>query len=265
MTFIRTHWTTYLFTGFLVLFFTWTISFTTGCKLGNNFEPPAVLDPSTATDPEASYLSTLTGYYRLVPNGLNFCSSFLSNPTVPTCKTSTTDRIPTLISTILTNPVALQVQNSDNGYSVMFSPTLNNNKGLGIYINSSNLALSYNETSSSATLWDDPNCTTSLTVDQVGGIDRNLEEGSLSGFTLSGSIALSIMIVQGFHGPCTATFESMMACYHDPNDCGGTNESENLNYQLIVQNFFAPYLESGAIVEADIPNLAALAYEASYQ
>lgn len=237
-------WTSYLLSGTVAILLSWMLS---GCRFGNNVVTPENPDP-------------ITGYYQTQPQSLQFCVTFTSSATE--CRNVSTNQVPSLISQVLTQPVALQVTDPNHGEALFFDP-FGNGTALPISIDLSNLELSYLGYGNPTPLWSDENCTSQLFIESEGAITKT-DPTEVSGLTTKGRIGLSIEVFEIYQGSCTNDLLEIEDCYSDANQCNGSTSSENAALQESVQNYFNPYIESGAMSSDDISDVSSLGYSVNY-
>ncbi len=227
------------------------------CRLGNLIIP-GTNSPTSASNNTPT--SSTNGFYVTQPKSLKFYATL--SATVE--KDAPTDQIPHFISQYITNPVALWVTDASSGLAGLAAPT--GTQGFPIYLDSSN-HLSYSQTTTPRTFWQDPACQRNLLVNETGTILPNPGVTSPPDNTLplSGSILLTVQIINQFQGTCAPSFSAMHQCYLDSTQCGGTDSNANATLQAQVIELFAPWIQSQTIQTSDIPNLSGYAYEVSYQ
>ncbi len=237
-------WVSYFWSGAIAIILSFAISGAlTSCYFGNREVN------QTSSNPD-----TISGLYNTQPQTLQFCATV--NGTTNCKSASPTSQVPAEVSQEMTNPVAVLMQDLSTGLAVFSDPT---NTGslptLPVTVNS-NQSLAYNEQTSPAQVWNDPSCTSTESLQ---------ENGSLSGGPGSGRVAVTIQIVTTFDGTCGPTLQSIYNCYQDSTQCGGTSTSTNQQTQSQWQTMFNPYIQTAAMTATDIPNVANIAYEVTYQ
>jgi hypothetical protein len=232
---VKPSWISYALSGALALVASWAL---TGCYFGNR-----TVNQQAASD-------GVSGYYETAPQSLQFCAT--------TCQNVATNQIPTDYSSIMTNPVGLQLQNASTGDAILF-PYTGGQYGIAVTA-STNGTVTTNQSSSPVQLWDDPACTSEQdeVIEGQFKISGGPFTSSPPGIPISGHLALTITYTTTFSGNCTASLTSMADCYADSTQCGSHNQSD-------VQALFEPYINAGALTAAGIVNLSTLAFEISYQ
>jgi hypothetical protein len=235
---LKPSWLSYTLTGALAILASWAL---TGCRFGNH-----QVDQAQQTD-------GVSGYYETQPQSMKYCATTASE----TCQNVGTNMIPADFTSILTNPVALKLQDASTGQAVLFS-AFGGTTGIAIFANTDQ-SLSVVGTAN-AQLWDDPACTRT---------DQQLIEGAYTKTSgpwtsntptipKSGRINLTITYTITLNGTCTTSLQAIAACYGDATKCGTHEQSET-------QDLFGGYISAGSMTAADIPNTTALAYEIVYQ
>jgi hypothetical protein len=221
-----------------------------GCRLGSYVEAPA-----RAPNPDK-----ISGYYSTQPQTLKLFAT-----TAQTHEESgAISMIPQEVGQFITNPVALIIQDLTTGSAALTSPT--GKHALPIYVNEDS-TLTYHGKTASMTYWQDPECQYYLEISENGKFTKTPPIATPSGsdLPLSGKLELTIQVINKFQGNCAASFTLISKCYQDVNDCGGKDSTENEDLQAIVIELLDPWIQSKAILPADIPNLVNYAYEVSYQ
>jgi hypothetical protein len=231
-------WLSYLTMGTLAVVASWALS---GCRFGNR-----EVDQAQSSD-------GVTGYYETQPQTMNYCAAIPAE----TCKSVSTNQIPADFSSILTNPVALLLQDASTGKSILFPPS-DGTYGIPIFANTDQ-TLSVLRSSSPSTTWDDSACTRTDEELIQGAFARNNGPfTSGSKLPLSGRISLDITYTITFAGSCGPSMQAMADCYADASKCGTHQQSE-------ASTLFAPYVNAGSLGTADLSKVTTLGYEISYQ
>lgn len=242
------NWITLFYSGGIALVLSWA---TTGCRLGNHVE--------SQSNPD-----TLTGYYEMAPQSLEFCA----NTSATQCKPAPSTEIPAIFSEVYSNPVALIMMDLASGAARIYSLTVED-AAIDILVQP-NKTLSFMGASRTSGFYDSVECTTQITVNETGRL--NLEEGPFTtGFPkhLSGRIQLEVMAVQKFTGDCNASMTAAYECYTDPDaaleKCMGSTLKDRQAAREYLEEFFGPYIKAEAMRIEDIPLLTSLAYTIQYQ
>jgi hypothetical protein len=221
-----------------------------GCRFGNY-----VADQKTS----AATADPISGYYETEASALAFCAV----GTATNCVSAALTEIPSLVKAVVTNPVILYLTDASTGEGYLVASD-GSDYSLPTSFSSTSL-ISYSGSTSADTLWDDAACTTSIHIEESGSISKTASASETStGLPLSGSVSLTLSFIQSFDGDCSPSLTAMKACLEDPAQCGGATSEEDAQYQEAVQNFFAPYVNSGAMTAADIPTLSSIAYEVTF-
>lgn len=224
----------------------------TGCRFGNQIQTA----PSPIT----------IRYYETQPQTLQFCAIPTSTASA-NCQNASVDIIPSLISDVMSNPVALRTDSTENqSHLISLSPY---HDYLPTHVSSDN-SLSYAGRSNSVQLWDDSDCTTHFELIQNDGKISSLPESTTTtssgqSVLVSGRIQLTFEVSRYFEGNCEASLQKMYVCYTNPFECGGTDASENLQLQSRVQSFFEDYIQAGVMTVSDIRTVTAVGYSVSYR
>lgn len=174
------------------------------------------------------------------------------------------NKVPGGWANILPDPTALIVTNRDKNIAYLVNPN-NSNNSFPVYFNSER-KLGITSNPAASTLWTDPNCQTQVTLSLDGSYSQSSGLGtSASGLKLSGRIGLNIQMIRTITGDCAATMATLGACYQDAQQCGGSNATENQNWQKSVQTLFNPYIQAGAMTAAEIPSVRGVSYELTYE
>lgn len=237
---VKPSWFSYALSGALALLASWALS---GCYFGNR----TVNQPATG--------DSVSGYYETQPQTLQYFASAPAEKRVDVA----TNQIPTDYSSIFTNPVLFEIQDSASGAAGIFPyPTSSNSYGIGVTLGNAQ-AFGTNQ-SAAGTLWDDPACTR----EDEEGIDGSYKKSSgpwtsnTPEIIKSGRVQFTLDYTISFIGSCAASLQAMANCYNDATQCGSHSQSD-------VQSLFEPFITAGAMAATDIPNLTDLGYEMSYQ
>jgi hypothetical protein len=223
-----------------------------GCRFGNHVEQAT---PSEGT--VASY----DGYYGLAPQRLTFCADHSSTE----CAPAAANLIPDMLTSVFTNPVIL-VQDTEDPSLSWFVSNDENQYSLPTWIGEDLSTISYSGSTTPATLWDDPACTSTLFIDELGErTDEGQGETAVTGEPLSGRIELTVTVIRTFDGDCGSSLAAIQACFDDSTTCGGGSAEEDAAYQADLQALFGPYIDNGTMTGEDIPLLKSIAYEVKYE
>ena len=219
----------------------------TGCRIGNHIQ-------------EAEVIDSYSGYYLTEIKELTFTATTTQSVRAP----SPVSNVPSDLSSVLTNPVAIILQDSASGRANIESK--DGKQTLPTTI-SKDFTLFMDGSSSSKTLWEDPSCQTYLELQELGQIIKSNDPLSLQGnsLPLSGRIQLKVQITNVIHGNCTATLQTLLNCYQDANHCGADSTADNESIQSGLIAFFKPWIDSQAFLPTEIPNLISYGYEAVYE
>ena len=238
------NWFYYLVTGTVAIIISWLF---TGCRFGNNIERPSNPD-------------TISGYYQTQPQTLQFCATH----TTTKCNEVITNQIPQLISQVMSNPVALVMQDLSTGDAVLVAPK-GDGSALPVIVTPKN-TLELNRSTRSSVLWDDRDCTFKIYVIEAGALTKESTPITVGGgLPLSGRVQLDVQILTAFDAKCKASLDKMASCYQDKDTCGGSTDADNKSLQGSVQDLFNPYIEAKVMQVSDIPYISATGYEVLYK
>jgi hypothetical protein len=238
---LKPSWFSYALSGVLAIVASWALS---GCYFGNK-----TVNQPVSTD-------GVTGFYETQPQTLKLCAATPGE----ICPSAPTNLIPAFISNILTNPVALELQDPSTRKAGLFPYNGGAGaQGFGV-IAGPNKTLTPDPASGSQTLWDDPACTEQLDLSIEGSY--TLTNGPWTSNTpnipKSGRIQMTVTYTIGVAGSCTVSLQAMADCYADSTKCGSHSQSE-------VQTLFGPFISAAAMAATDISKVQSLAYEITYQ
>jgi hypothetical protein len=220
-----------------------------GCRLGNRIE--------NTPNPDQ-----VTGLYESAFQSLTFCAAHSAT----VCQPAAVSEVPSLVSGVMTNPVALVLGDSKTGSGYVVA-TDGSDLALKTFISQKTQSVSYLASTQQGTLWADPGCLTQLHLEQSGTYTRSTH--SSNGIDVSGDLALRVQVVRRIFpktgGDCTPTLQALQSCYDDVTTCGGSSPSENQALQEEIQAMFDPYIQAGAMTAGDIPQITHLTYEVVYQ
>jgi hypothetical protein len=230
-----------------------------GCRIGNQVQ--------ASTNPVS------VRYYQTTPTALTFCATPSSNSSM-ICKPVSLTKIPSMIGDVMTQPVALVVDQSKNQAALVgLTPE---QLSLPTTVNPDNTIEFIGETAPTPA-WLDSRCTTQLWVQERDGkispllsgepttAILNSSSGQSRSVELSGHLELSFDVIQTFTGECTTSLQAMHDCYANSNDCGGANARENTQLQALVQSYFEDAIQAGVLASADIATVTQVSYSVSYQ
>jgi len=235
------------FGGAIAVFLSWIAS---GCRLGSFVDPaPIPLNPDQ-----------ISGYYVVLPQKLKLYATTAQT----TQQTGAISLIPQEVAQFMTNPVALILEDLPSGAAALTTPK--GKHALPVYVNTDN-TLTYHGTTPNRTYWLDPECQSYLEIAESGKVIKTTSVTAPLGneLPLTGKLELKIQVITQFEGNCLPTFSSIAKCYQDVTQCAGKDSTENETLQATVIELLNPWIQSKAILPADIPNLVNYAYEVSYQ
>lgn len=246
----KINWISYLYYGGIAIFLSWV---TTGCRFGSQVQQ----------SPNPDHFS---GYYMIGAESLTFFVTTRSGTTYNTTqKSAPVSLIPTEVSQVLTNPVALLLSDPNSGSANWISP-LSTQSTLPVTVNQDS-TLSFLGSTSDAPFIQNTDCLSHLEVSETGNLVKTSNLPSLPGnsLPLSGKVQLDIQVITQFQGNCDALFQFIGNCLQEVTACGAQSPTDNTTIQNYLYGFLAPWLQSQAIATSDIPNLVNLAYEVKYE
>jgi hypothetical protein len=237
-------WYTYFMYGGIAVILSWV---TSGCRFGSRIQ--------NVPDPDQ-----ITGYYEASPQNLTFYAT--TTNTVE--KDAPVTSIPGEIGEVMTNPVALKVDDLSTGSARWISPV--NRVALPVFVDP-DLNLSLRGATQPVTLWDDSNCKTHLEIFESGKLVKTHNVSEIPGnpYPLSGKVQATFQVINQFKGDCVPTLQRMATCLDDINQCGESSPAENLSVQNQILDLFKPWFNAGLIAVSDIPDLVNFAYEVTYE
>jgi hypothetical protein len=240
----------YIMSGLVAIVLSGALMSMSGCRFGNRVENA---DPVT---------DEITGYYETQAQSLQFCVTTNNNGTV--CQSAPANQTPATVSSVMTDPVGLALQDESTGYSYLVAnANSSNNSAIPIYADKSG-EVSFVGNTTADTLFQDDQCTGQLFIEEEGSFKR-VNPYSFQGFTTYGRLSVNISMITEVRGTCAASLQAMQNCYNDVNQCGMSTLAENASEQAYVQGVFGPYIQAGVMTSADILNVTDLAYEVLYQ
>jgi hypothetical protein len=234
---------------------------------------PAMSSCRIGNQVQASTNPVTVRYYQTAPTSLSYCATPSSNSSM-ICKPVSLTKIPPTIGNVMTQPVALVVDQSKNQAAIVGLTA--EQVSLPTNLNPDNTLEFVGETSPTPA-WLDEGCTTQLWVQERDGKISPLlsgepttalitsSSGQSSSVNLSGRLELSFDVVQTFTGECANSLKAMQDCYSNINDCGGSSARENLVLQSVVLSYFEDAIEAGVLAPADIATVTQISYSVSYQ
>jgi len=206
----------------------------------------------------------VTGYYESQAQTLELCSQ--NSPTTQTmCSKVATNLVPSMIGSVMTNPLALIVKDLSTG-KAYFVGLNDSQPALPVYVDTKDLSLSFIGSTGSEVLWTDETCTTKLYIEEQGTVVQGKGPfTSGSKLSLSGRVNLEVDVIRVFEGTCSDSLTKMAKCYEQLKNCGGATDAENTANQAWVQSLFDAYIQAGTMTLGDIPTVTRTAYHVSYQ
>lgn len=243
----------FVLSGMAAVILSWVFGgILTGCRFGNYYE-------------ETTNVNPLTGYYETQPVSLNFCATLGGVPPSQ-CPSANITEIPNTISSLITQPVALQILNSQTGSAGLFDPftTVAPIPWFPITVDFQTLLLNFSAIEAPQTLWHEEACTVQTSYDVRGALHRT-PATVVRGKTTQGRLTLFFQVKDQFSTQCAATLGALAACYQDPSMCNEGTVEQNLSVQRQVRGYLGPYVRTGAVGLPNVSQLTALDYEVSYE
>ena len=220
------------------------------CRIGNRVEnPPAA--PTSAS-----------GFYETAPTALRFCVQLTSEST-ERCHDASTNQVPSLISSIMSNPVIFYIVDSASGQAV-FSDYTATSAQIPIYFDKSSRQLSYLGRSSPTPLPWDSECTRQLYLEESGEVQEGPSK-KINERETRGHLSVDIEVSYGFAGNCTSALSSLSACYQDQAKCGGESALDNEDLHFYAQEIIGDYITQGILAPTEIPLVSGTGYRVSYR
>lgn len=201
-----------------------------------------------------------SGYYATTPARPSFCATHSTSQ----CADVATDQIPATFQSVVSNPVGVAMKDLTSGLAYLVNSDGSGN-ALKIDVDMPTGKLSLIGSSGANTFWLDASCTIEMFLQESGALTRyGTSTVSTTGLTVIGGMQLKVQMIQEIKGDCAHSFSQVHDCYLDPLQCGGSDNTENLNLQTSVKGLLDPYINAGVMSLSDLPNLKTLAYELNY-
>lgn len=224
--------------GTAALLASWAFS---GCRFGNKTSGPIDIDP--------------TGYYLTTPSTLTFSTNVRDGAFA-----GPTSVIPSDASSVMSNPIILDVRDLSNGQSVIG----NTNAAYAIQLFPDDTLWTI-LSGDQGPLWTDIACTMFKSIEVDGSITRfKVPQTAPGGVQASGRMKAKYTVIQSLQGPCAQTMQDIQNCYQDHNLCQGADEAENVSWHNDVRAYFGPYVESGSITASELNQVRNFSFEAQY-
>ncbi|MCM2321891.1 MAG: hypothetical protein NDJ90_01370 [Oligoflexia bacterium] len=208
-----------------------------GCRFGNKVEyaPPR-------------YKVTT---YETAPQTLTFCG-LDSRP----CQAAATNLLPDDVFTqIITDPMLL-IEDSQLKQAVLVS---SEDTSMGFDYSSGSIL--FGGETNRILAWTGE-CETTLTGLVEGGLNATAPHAAGA----AGRAELKLTVTRKFEGAsCGEELYEMYQCYLDAAKCPGASESDHAAAQSYVSWLFGAYLQSGALLPEDLPEVRSVSYEVFYQ
>ncbi|MFZ9595487.1 MAG: hypothetical protein ACO3A2_05355 [Bdellovibrionia bacterium] len=240
---------TFFLSASIAVFLSWA---TSGCRMGN-FQQ---------TRSRSSGSDSISGYYATSPDTLKF---YVATTTGLIEKSAPLTLLPSEMTQVVTNPVALILTQASTGAARLINPT--GQSYLPIFVNSDQ-TLSYAGNSEPAPFFLDPACKSSLEIVEWGKVNPNRDASlapSSPTLALLGTLELTVQVMKTLSGECEATLLQLSACAQSAQNCGGTTEAQNQELHTWAEELFEPWILSGALSLADLPQMHAFAYEVTFK
>lgn len=235
----------WVWSGCLALIASWLM---TGCRLGNRLE---YAEPKT-----------LTGYYELNIQSLNFCATSSGTAGGTVCHASPTNLVPTVASDVFSNPIALQMINETTGEAMLIGIFQRIAADILVTPNTSafNLGFTIPDPLIPYTL---SGC--SITMDWDGeGRAVKAEHRTVGNIDTKGHLELGLQVTTAFSGNCANLLAQLRNCFQSENQCGGSSASQNRTLFDRTHQALDPYFQAGVLTLNQIPALEALSFRLTY-
>jgi hypothetical protein len=218
----------------------------TGCRFGNHLET-------------ASSSSSYQGYYATEHVEPEFSTNDPGG-----CQSVPVSSLPALLTTALTDPVAVLVSDRKTGQGHLVA---SDGSGYALpIIVSPQGDLEFEGATPVEAFWRDPACITQVQLVEEGRATQRGGMGkSPGGLPLSGRVGLTFHYLQVLDGDCAATMQAVLDCHEDVSLCGESTTEANAGMQAEIQNLFRPYIDAGAMTVQDIPTIRVLGLTARYE
>jgi len=218
---------------------------TTGCIFIGNNNPPLQVETSPYS----------VAYYSTTPWNFQTAATFQNSASNQQNTNVDTSLVPADISNVFTNPTELVTSNTDPTQAPNFIGTGNVQAGIDTAV--SGTTVNSQSTSTAATLWTDPNCTTQVILTQTGTLN-NGNIGSVSDsagdtIPLSGRLSLMITVQTTLTGTCDTDLATLAGCYSGGASCTPDAVSA-------AQNLYGLYVATGVINLSQTSGLQSLTY-----
>jgi hypothetical protein len=240
-----------------------------GCRLGNRSE-------RIIGNPGNEETVSEVGLYQTVADAVEYCAGFSNGTTA--CRGASTSTIPNPYAKVMADVTAFYLPDKNQSDGWLLSAY-----DIG-KSNISALPIEYDRSTNkfkkqlvdSAILWDFNSngrkdvgeCQFSLTRDLKGA----LVPGSkvvVGQYPTIGRLELTGQDIQAYDSDCGPTLQFFYDCYTDASACradeGPDKDAVNNQIQAVLRSNFSKYIESGAMLPQDIPNLTGVGFSVDYR
>ena len=242
------NWSSYFITGLMALMISFVFGALTGCRFGNN-----------QTTTSTTGVDTISGYYETLPQSLSLT---VTTGTQTNTTSVTTNFMPASLSAVMTNPIAVVIQNPVNGQGLITNQSGTN--GYSIYVTGSNTSLAYSE--SATTQWM-TNCTETDTAVRQGSYSQYQTGPKLvEGVNSLGRVSLNITDSFAWVGTdCASLATTFNTCFVNQDTCWGTTAVDRENENTDLHSVFDPFINSGVMTVDQIKTVTGISYQVDYQ
>lgn len=230
------------------------ITLSTACRFGNNIE--RISGQTT---------SAVEGYYETSPQNVTLCLEHSEG--AATCGNGEARHVPPLLSQSLTNPVGFVILDATQQIGAFFNPLLTTSSVPAIQSFYDEEAL---QAGVSLAYSDEPffseNC---LIHDEIYLFGHFKPRAGTSPNEIRGRVELTTevrsVLTDAVTGGCENDLQILTSCLDSSEHCPADTEADRSALQNSVQNFFAPFLETGAYDPDRARFIRDLVYEVSYE
>ena len=242
------NWSSYFITGLMALMVSFVFGVLSGCRIGNN----QVTTTTTGGD-------TISGYYETLPQSLSLS---VTTGTQTTTKSVTTNFMPSWLTTVMTDPLAIVIQNPVNGQGLITNQAGTN--GFSIFVTGANTSLAYSE--NYTTPWM-TNCTENDSGVRQGSYTQyGTGAKQVAGVSSLGRVSMSITNTFGWTGTdCPSLATIFYNCFLNQDNCWDTTAVDRENDNTGLHSIYDPFINSGVMTVDQIKTVTGLSYQVNYQ
>jgi hypothetical protein len=237
-----------------------------GCVWGNK-----IVNPTTNIG--------ASGFYYTLPQSYSL-STTQSTASSPQTVSAPVSDIPVHLQDTFTDITEIEMQTAGSGVYIAFEPTT------GSPLDAFFFSLATDNKTMSAYQWDqdstwinppmmpwtDPSCFWSTqwqinpgTIGALNSGDASTQDLTFATVNMLGHLQFTVTYIQTFTGSCTASFTAMQSCYESVANCPSDPVNSAADYQDRTRQIYEPWIPSGAMTTADIPNTTTMQYSVVYQ